>query len=430
MSGPSIVPLSEVAALQSGGTPSKANSNYWSGTIPWLTPKDMADFNGTTQENVTDEAIGNGTRLAPASAVFIAVRGMSLHKEIRVVKPGRRMSFNQDIKAVIPKNIDRNFLYYALVANKPNLLGVIESAGHGTGVLPTDRLENIQITRLGATEETAIGAFFCSLDDKIDLNRRMNETLEATARAIFKDWFVDFGPTRAKMEGRAPYLAPEIWKTFPDRLDDEGKPEGWSIQELATVTSELRRGISPSYLESGGICVLNQKCIRNRQVNQSLARRHDTSKRAVSGRELETGDVLVNSTGVGTLGRAAQIWALKESAVADSHVTVVRANGSQISSLYLGLDLTGRERELEALGEGSTGQTELSRSRLSAMPVLLPCNKVQKAFDKFVEPLVQRITSNQIETVTLAATRDLLLPKLISGEIRVKDAEKIAEAAL
>jgi type I restriction enzyme S subunit len=100
MSGPSIVPLSEVAALQSGGTPSKANSEYWSGKIPWLTPKDMTDFNGTTQESVTSEAIGNGTKLAPASAVFIAVRGMSLHKEIRVVKPDRRMSFNQDIKAL------------------------------------------------------------------------------------------------------------------------------------------------------------------------------------------------------------------------------------------------------------------------------------------------------------------------------------------
>ena len=71
-----------------------------------------------------------------------------------------------------------------------------------------------------------------ALDDKIDLNRRMNETLEAMARAIFKDWFVDFGPTRAKMEGRAPYLAPEIWSLFPDRLDNEGKPEGWEVGRL------------------------------------------------------------------------------------------------------------------------------------------------------------------------------------------------------
>ena len=68
-----------------------------------------------------------------------------------------------------------------------------------------------------------------ALDDKIELNRRMNETLEAMARAIFRDWFVDFGPTHAKMEGRAPYLVPEIWSLFPDRFDDEGRPEGWKF---------------------------------------------------------------------------------------------------------------------------------------------------------------------------------------------------------
>ena len=84
-------------------------------------------------------------------------------------------------------------------------------------------------------EQHAIASVLGALDDKIDLNRRMNETLEAMARAIFKDWFVDFGPTRAKMEGRAPYLAPEIWALFPDRLDDEGKPEkvgNWHTQWL------------------------------------------------------------------------------------------------------------------------------------------------------------------------------------------------------
>ena len=83
-----------------------------------------------------------------------------------------------------------------------------------------------------------------ALVNKIELNRRMNETLEAMARALFKDWFVDFGPTRAKMEGRAPYLAADIWSLFPDRLDDDGKPEGWS---KSTVGAEfnLTMGQSP-----------------------------------------------------------------------------------------------------------------------------------------------------------------------------------------
>ena len=88
----------------------------------------------------------------------------------------------------------------------------------------------------------ALADFLAALDDKIDLNRRMNETLEAMARAIFKDWFVDFGPTRAKMEGRAPYLAPEIWALFPDRLDDERKPEGWERMSLREATEVLSGG--------------------------------------------------------------------------------------------------------------------------------------------------------------------------------------------
>ena len=78
-----------------------------------------------------------------------------------------------------------------------------------------------------AAEQRAIAHILGTLDDKIELNRRMSETLEAMARATFKDWFVDFGPTRAKAQGRAPYLPTELWNLFPDALDDEGKPFGW-----------------------------------------------------------------------------------------------------------------------------------------------------------------------------------------------------------
>src|SRR3990167_1723283 len=180
--------LGEVATLLSGGTPSKANLKYWNGSIPWLTPKDMNGFDGTTQEGVTAAAIGNGTKLAPAGALFIAVRGMSLHNEIRVIRSDAAFTFNQDIKAIIPHAIDSDFLLFALTAYKPTLLGLVESAGHGTGVLPTDRLKRLPIIRFGPAGERAIGAMFRAIDDKIELNRRMNETLQATARTFFRDW--------------------------------------------------------------------------------------------------------------------------------------------------------------------------------------------------------------------------------------------------
>jgi len=97
---------------------------------------------------------------------------------------------------------------------------------------PISNLKTIKIDLPTLDEQKAISSVFDALDDKIELNRRMNETLEAMARAIFKDWFVDFGPTRAKAEDRPPYLAPEIWDLFPDALDDEDKPMGWTTSRL------------------------------------------------------------------------------------------------------------------------------------------------------------------------------------------------------
>ncbi len=310
-------------------------------------------------------------------------------------------------------------------------------------------------------EQRAIAHFLGTLDDKIELNRRRNQTLEAMGRALFKDWFVDFGPVRAKMEGRArqdgarsgqprtpqasdlpwpgaeagagaqgePYLPADIWRLFPDRLDDEGKPEGWKMTALKDVTTELRRGISPSYSELGGVCVLNQKCIRNHEINFGLARRHDHSKRNIEGRAVRAGDILVNSTGVGTLGRVAQLWNVDEPTVVDSHVSVVRPNTDIVSVCYLGLNLTSRETEIEMLGEGSTGQTELSRVRLGSLPVLMPPREVLDNFDAYARPLLDAVMANTGESTTLAQLRDTLLPKLISGELRVKDAERFIERA-
>lgn len=422
--------LSEISTFLSGGTPRKGDDRYWSnGHIPWLTPKDMGRWDGDTDTHVTQLAIGNGTRLAPDKSVFLAVRGMSLHNEIRLLRADREMSFNQDIKAIVPKpGVSQAYLFYALQAQKSVLLGSVEASGHGTGTLPTRHIENLLIPRFGGNGEATLGELFAALDDKIELNRRMNETLEANARALFRDWFVDFGPTRAKAEGRPAYLDPSTWSLFPDDFNDVGSPKGWGYLPLQDITTELRRGISPKYVQYDGVKVLNQKCIRGRSVNFDLARRHDVAAKSVSGRFLEFGDILINSTGVGTLGRTGQVWTLDEATIVDSHVTVVRADPTQISSVILGIDLNGRESEIEALGQGSTGQTELSRTQLGQLLVLVADKNIQERFDFAVKPSLEAISNNVTEYRALAETRDTLLPKLMSGTIRVRDAESAVAA--
>jgi len=266
----------------------------------------------------------------------------------------------------------------------------------------------------------AIAAFGKALDDMIELNRRMNATLETMARALFQSWFVDFDPVRAKLDGREPVgLDSATAALFPDSFQDsEGGhiPKGWAVRPLSSHACYLSRGIGPSYQEQGGVCVLNQKCVRDHRVDLSKARRHDSAKKPINGRSLQFYDILVNSTGMGTLGRVAQVFHLPEETIVDSHVTIVRAE-VDTDTLFLGVNLTSRESEIEDLGEGSTGQTELSRARLGELKIIAPPLDLQKAYGVTVRPLLMRILENESQSRTLATLRDTLLPKLLSGEL-------------
>lgn len=293
-----------------------------------------------------------------------------------------------------------------------------------------------------------------NFNEKIELNTQTNQTLEQMAQAIFKSWFVDFDPVKAKIEALAtggstddaelaamsvisaktvdelnslkasnPEAFNKLAQTaalFPAAMQDSelGEiPEGWEVSDLASCTTELRRGISPKYIEEGGVLVINQKCIRNHTIDFSLARRNDSSKRKVDGREIVIGDVLVNSTGVGTLGRLAPIRFLNETTVADSHVTVVRANTTKISKSFLaGLMLTN-EAYIEASGAGSTGQTELRKQVLEDIKFVKPLSAVDRLFDEIASNFNAQIAELEKQRVTLSLTRDALLPKLLSGEL-------------
>ncbi len=277
-------------------------------------------------------------------------------------------------------------------------------------------------------EQESIVAMLRALDDRIALLRETNATLEAIAQALFKSWFVDFDPVHAKQQGIAPAGMDEATAAlFPDSFEESASgliPKGWKSSTLGEVASYLNRGISPKYIETGGVLVINQKCIRDFTLDLSKARRHDVVQRKIDGRELQIGDVLVNSTGVGTLGRVAQVVALNEAAIVDSHVTVVRG-ADQLSWNYLGLALMRRQAEIEMLGEGSTGQTELSRARLGLLDVVVPDKRILEAFDDATLALRLRVSANLQQAQTLATLRDTLLPRLISGQLRLPQAEAL-----
>jgi type I restriction enzyme S subunit len=176
----------------------------------------------------------------------------------------------------------------------------------------------------------------------------------------------------------------------------------FQVQELGTVCTYINRGAAPAYTEADDLLVLNQKCVRNGRVSYSEARYTDpTKKKVLTDRFLHELDILVNSTGVGTLGRVGQILQLLKPMTVDSHVTIVRADSNIVDPLYLGYVLRSSQPSIENLAEGSTGQTELSRAQLRELPIPLPSREEQQAIASILGTLDDKIELNRRMNETL-----------------------------
>ncbi len=220
----------------------------------------------------------------------------------------------------------------------------------------------------------------------------VNDNLQQQAAAIFKAWFMEGLPFGGTI------------------------PKEWQRTCIDNITTLVSRGITPKYSDDSDQIVINQKCIRNHMIDLSPARTH--TPKVINDKWLCFGDLLINSTGEGTLGRTAQVWFQPTKLTVDSHITIVRPI-NEILVYYIGLWGILHEKEIEALHTGSTGQTELPRDRVKAMNILLPDIETLNRFNAVIAPMTAAIISHQEENLKLATLRDALLPKLMSGEIDV-----------
>ena len=176
--GWSAKPLGQWVDALSGGTPSRSTRGYWDGAVPWISPKVMTGIHADqADEHVSELAIQNGTRIAPASSTLVMVRGMGLHEFVRVSQARRDVTFNQDVKALVGTSIDATLLLFALLDAQPTLLERVESSGHGTGKLPSDVLFALPIAMPDATTQLRLGASLRALNDRIASSRAESRTL-------------------------------------------------------------------------------------------------------------------------------------------------------------------------------------------------------------------------------------------------------------
>ncbi len=296
--------------------------------------------------------------------------------------------------------------------------------------LNTKIMSDLPVCFPSIDEQRAIAQILGSLDDKIDLNRKMNETLEAMARAIFKSWFVDFDPVRAKAEGRDPGLPKEIADLFPDQFQDSelGEiPKGWEIKTIGDL-ADIVGGSTPSTKESayweGGIhywATPKDLSALTVPVLLSTERRiTDAGLSQISSGLLPSGTVLLSSRApIGYL-------AVTEVPAAINQGFIAMKPKMNVPNLFLLLWAHSAHGEILSRANGSTF-LEISKSNFRPIPIITPPGSVFKAFGHLAKPIYQKLVNNEHETRNLGIIRDSLLPRLISGELRTKESKPIVK---
>jgi type I restriction enzyme, S subunit len=434
------VRIGDLGRVVTGRTPPAARPDAWGNGTPFLTP---TDFNESCRTVPTYDR-----RLSPAGeelmrgvrvpyGVAVSCIGWQMGKTVLITEP---TVTNQQINTIVynPSIIDGLFLFYSMTLRRREIF-LLGSSGSRTPIVKKSLFEDLELQLPPMEEQKRIAATLGALDDKIDLNRQMNRSLERLARAFFRSWFVDFDPVVAKLGGREPHgLKPELAALFPSAFSDSPLgpiPVGWEVGSLAEGLTGLESGSRPR----GGIGAIKDGV-------PSLGAEHigplgefdysgvkfvpraffDEMRRGI----VSSGDVALYKDGA-NIGRKT-MWAhgfpFAECAV-NEHVFLLRASpelGQEF--LYLWLDLPEITAELISRNSNSA-QPGLNQESVGSIPLLRPPAAILKEFTRIVGPLFTRVFANALQSRDLRELRDLLSRRLLQGGVRTLESS-MAEGAV
>ncbi len=366
-----------------------------------------------------------------ADDVLLNITGDSVARACQVAPDVLPARVNQHVVIIRPdpNKLSPRFLRYFLVC--PEIQAMLLSwagAGGTRNALTKGMIESLDVQApMDVAEQRSIAHILGTLDDKIELNRRMNETLEEMARALFKSWFVDFDPVRAKMEGRDTGLPPDVAALFPDRLVESelGKiPEGWEVVPLPEMIEvnpprSLRKGEVAPYLDMANMPTRGH--VPDTVIDRPFG----------SGMRFTNGDTLVaRITPCLENGKTAYVDFLPHDRIGwgSTEYIVIRPMPPLPNEFAYCLARSAGFREFAIQNmTGSSGRQRVPAKALSQFLLPSPPEPIAARFGEVVQPLFVRASEAVRESRTLAALKDRLLPKLVSGELRVGDAEESVE---
>ena len=436
--------LLDVAKIVGGGTPSTTERSYWDGDVPWITPKDLSNYKDVYISNggrsITDLGLKESSaKLVPKGTVLFTSRAPIGYVAIA----SQTVCTNQGFKSlVLNKGYDSRFFYYLLKQYTPEIEA--KATGSTFKEISGYALGNFEVVIPDGYIQIKIADFLSAMDDRITLLRETNSTLEAIAQALFKSWFVDFDPVHAKQQGIAPEGLDEATTAlFPDGFEGSKLgliPRGWEIGTLGNWLTVLETGRRPkggvSGIDSGVPSVGAESIIRIGQFDYSKIKyvSHDFFSKMKSGK-LVSRDVLLYKDG-GKPG----VFLPRVSMFGDGfpfevcgineHVFRMRLKEPfNQTFLYFWIWSDAVMHEIKHRG-GKAAIPGINQTDVKEQRLLIPTEAVLLKYDELTSPLIAGILSNSTKIQTLTRLRDTLLPRLISGQLRLPEVDSLLEESV
>lgn len=416
-------PLGNFVTLVSGSTPSKANPDFWGGNTPWISAKDMGDFwIEEAEDHLTEAGVAAASRLVPEGTVLLLARGMTLHKRVPICRVTHPSTFNQDVKAVLPKKgLSSRFLPYLLVGNHDRLHERVDSAGHGTGRLNSDALLAFPVRVPSPAEQESIADIGEAIDDRLRLLRQTNLTLEAIARTLFRSWFIDFEPARAKAEGREPEsMDVATASLFPSEFESSplgSIPKGWQVRSLDSISSYLNGLALQKYPpESDDEYLPVIKIAQLRAGHSEGADR--ASARLRPEYVVHDGDLLFSWSG----SLEVEFWCGGDGALNQHLFKVTSTEVPQWLSYLATRHFLPAFREIAA--HKATTMGHIQRKHITEARLALPPSSQLPQIGASIQELLERRICNALLSRDLAKVRDTMLPRLLSGKLPLPECQE------
>lgn len=399
--------------MGSGGTPSRRNNEYYKdGSIRWLKTKELDDQKiYDTEEYISEDALINSSaKIYPINTVSMAMYGATVGK-LGIMK--NAMATNQACcnMVVDPIKADYRFLFYSLLLNRENLISLANGAAQQN--LNKGVIGDFEIEYFEPQEQKAIAHILSTLDEKIEVNNKINKTLEEMAQAIFKHWFVDF---EFPNEDGEPYKS-----SGGEMVNSElgPIPKGWVVGRISDISQRIYSGGTPRTNEAaywqGNLPWMSSGETRNSFLISTEKRITELAVKSSSTKLALKYCTVIASAGQG-MTRGQSTLLLIDTFVNQSIIVVQAKKGFEF---YNFCNLSSRYDEMRGLSDSHSIRGSLTTKMISTMPILIPNENVLFTFNNVVIKIFEGIENSYYENKLLISIRDTLLPKLMSGEIRV-----------